>query len=109
MSEEDKKKTLSKFIEEVNKQALTLPRRPEKAALTEEQKAIIKAWIRPSATTTAVCSRCKCFFSSGYLSICSADNTKFCSKISTFISQPPTGFSDEELGFYFGIDRSDLD
>ena len=87
---------------------IQLPKRPDKVPLTDYQKQVIKAWIMPTATTSAKCGYCGKMYSSGYLSICDADNTQFC-RSKPYEPPKPRGYSDEELGFYFGIDREDLD
>lgn len=77
---------------------------------TDAQKAVIKSWTRPFATTSAMCTQCNHMYSSGYLKVCSADPTQFCFKNEPIFTLPePSGFTDEELKWYFGIERKDLD
>ena len=87
---------------------IKLPKRPDKVSLTEYQKQAIKAWIMPSGTFSKKCDYCGHFYSSGYLNICHQDPTQFC-RSKPYEPPKPRGYSDEELGFYFGIDREDLD
>jgi hypothetical protein len=85
-----------------------LPKRPDKVPLTEYQKQAIKAWIMPSGTFSKKCDYCGKYYSSGYLNICNQDPTQFC-RSRPYEPPQPRGYSDDELGFYFGITRDELD
>jgi hypothetical protein len=106
--EEKKEKKLADIMAELNK--FKLPKRPEKAVLSEQQKYMIKHWTHPSFTTSAKCDYCGNMYSSGYLKLCDKFPEGFCGrKPREYVAPEPRGFSDDELGYYFGIDRSDLD
>jgi hypothetical protein len=105
---DDKLKRLADIMAELN--TFTLPRRPDKAELNEAQKYIIRHWVRPSATFSARCDYCSKMYSSGFLKLCEKNAEGFCGrKPVEYIASTPTGFTDEELGYYFGLSRSDLD
>lgn len=106
----DDNSVVKKFFEEMEKKlTLKLPKREDKVELTPQQKQMIKMWTAPFATTSAQCSACNMMYSSGYLVVCKADPTTFCSKKMDFEVFKPKGYTDEELGFYFGITRDELD
>ena len=105
----DKEKTLAEVMAELNKK-FTLPKNPVKAELTEQQKYMIKHWTRPIATTSAKCDYCGQMYSTGYLKLCPQYQEGFCGRKPAEYKPPePRGFTDEELGYYFGIDRKDLE
>jgi hypothetical protein len=105
---DDKYKKLADIMAELN--TFTLPRRPEKAELNESQKHTIRHWIRPSATFSVRCDYCGQMYSSGFLKLCDKYKEGFCGrKPVEYEALKPSGFRDDELGFYFGIDREDLD
>lgn len=80
------------------------------AGLTEDQKFMIKNWIRPMATMSARCTKCGGIYSSGYLKICKDEPTAFCATIiGKKMWESPHGYTDDELMATFGITRSDLE
>ncbi len=108
MSDDTKISNLAQIIAEMNK--FTLPKRPDKVPLTEDQKYIIKHWIRPSGTFSQQCDYCGQMYSAGFLKVCPKQPEIFCGrKPVEYVAPKPTGYTDEELGFYFGIDREELD
>jgi hypothetical protein len=107
---DDVNNPVKKFFEELEAAIIRdRPKREDKVPLTIAQKYMIKHWEQPSATTSAKCGYCGDTYSSGYLKICKADPETFCSIKVTFTESKPKGFTDEELGFYFGITRDELD
>lgn len=80
---------------------------PKGYPLSERQKQILSFWTPPMGTTSAVCTRCKRFYSIGFLQICEAT---FCGydcepPISINIPKP---LSDETLKEWFGFERKNL-
>jgi hypothetical protein len=99
-----------KIREEVLKSLeIKLPKRKDKMPLNDRQKAYIKMWKRPLATFTKTCSKCGECYSAGYLKICPKDPEWFCERLEKITPIESPGFTDDELGFYFGITREDLD
>lgn len=104
---DEKNKRLAEIMAELN--TFSLPRRPDKVELSEAQKYIIKNWVRPTATFSARCDYCSQMYSAGFLKLCPKYAEGFCGrKPVEYVAPRPTGFTDDELGFYFGIDREEL-
>jgi len=104
----DKLSDLSTALNAAFSTKISLPKRPDKVPLTEHQKQAIKDWIEPTGTTGATCGYCNNRYSVGYLSICKADPTQFC-RSKPYEPPKPKGYSDEELGYYFGWTREELE
>ena len=87
----------------------TLQKRKDKVPLNDYQRAAIKAWVMPTSSFSAKCDHCGSMYSSGYLALCSVNVESFCGTNPDKWKQPePRGYSDEELGYYFGWTRDEL-